>query len=149
MRQPKPTLGWREWVTLPDLGSGKLRVKIDTGARTAALHVIGLDLEETATGLVAHFKLHFDNGTPTPVDVNAAPIVGFRRVRNPGGRTESRPVVSTNIQLGTHLLPALVTLTRRDDMGFQMLLGRQTIKGQFVVDPGRSYLISERPKHAE
>ena len=69
-----------------------------------------------------------------------AEVAGERKVRNPGGRLETRPVIRTTLVVAGEKLDALVNLTTRDEMTFRMLLGRRTVRSRFVVDPGRSYI---------
>jgi hypothetical protein len=71
-----------------------------------------------------------------------------KKVKNPGGRIEVRPVIRTKVIVAGVEMDALVNLTSRDEMGFRMLLGRRTVRGKFIVDPGRSYL-GERPRREE
>lgn len=143
-RRPPSVIGWREWVSLPDLGVPAIRAKIDTGARSAALHAHGLEV--LVDEGIARFSIHADHRVPGPAVMVEAPLIGERRVRNPGGRTEIRPVIRTTIRLGGFDLSAEVTLTRRDEMGFPMLLGRQTVKGRFLIDAGKSYLLGAPPQ---
>lgn len=146
----KPTapavIGWREWVSLPQLGVETLRAKVDTGARTAALHAFGMETFERDGVTFARFAVHLDHRKPGPAVVAEAPILDERRVKNSGGVAEDRFVIATKIVIGKHKFNAQVTLTRRDEMGFPMLLGRQTIRRKFLVDPGRSYLIGTPPE---
>ena len=74
-----------------------------------------------------------------------APVVGERRIKSSSGTAEERLVVATKIAIGPHVFKAEITLTRRDEMGFPMLLGRQTIRKRFLVDPGRSYVLGTPP----
>lgn len=141
----KRVIGWREWVALPALGVPAIRAKVDTGARSAALHAFGLELTEQEGTTVARFAIHPDHRSPGPAVVVETPVVGERRIRNPGGRSETRPVIVTRIAVGDLAFEAEIGLTRRDDMGFPMLLGRQTIRRRFLVDPGRSYLVGAPP----
>lgn len=144
MPAERPTIGWREWVSLPDLGVAAMKAKVDTGARSAALHAFELEVFDKDGLQVARFEIHPVQRSAEGEVVVEAPVVGWRKVRNPGGRLQSRPVISTRIGLGK-LFRAEVTLTRRDEMGFRMLLGRQTVRRRFLVDPGRSYLLGEQP----
>lgn len=140
----RPTIGWREWVSLPEFGIEAMKAKVDTGARSAALHAFDLEIAEVEGDQVARFSIHpMQRSSKGEVFVEAS-IVGWRKVRNPGGRLQSRPVISTRIGLGK-LFRADITLTRRDEMGFRMLLGRQTVRGRYLVDPGRSYLMGNAP----
>ena len=138
-------IGWREWVGLPDLGGAVIRAKIDTGARTASIHAFGLEVFERDGQDYARFAIHPDHRSPGPAVIVETPVLGHRSVRNPGGRSEERPIIRTKIVIGGYRFMTEVNLTRRDTMGMPMLLGRQTVRRRFVVDPGRSYLIGRAP----
>ncbi len=144
MPAEKVTIGWREWVSLPDLGVAALKAKIDTGARSAALHAFDLEILTKDSGEIARFTIHPVQRSSADWIAVEAPVVGWRTVRNPGGRRETRPVISTRIRLGK-LLKAEITLTDRDEMGYRLLLGRHTVSRRFLVDPGRSYLLGDTP----
>lgn len=147
-RQPA-VIGWREWVRLPELGGAVVRAKIDTGARTASLHAFGLETFERDGIELARFAIHPDHKTPGPAVIVESPVVGWKKVRNPGGRTEDRPIIKTRLAIGRYRLTTELNLTRRDSMGLPMLLGRQTVRRRFLVDPGRSYLIGSPPEPDE
>ena len=138
-------LGWREWLALPDLGIPQIKAKVDTGARTSALH--GFEIEELGDGEVqrVRFRIHpvqKDNSTEIQCE---ADVVDRRVVRDSGGHQELRWVIRTDIRIGDQTWPAEFTLTSRDDMLFRMLLGRTAMKGRAVVDPARSYLMGKHP----
>lgn len=135
-----PAIGWREWVSLPDLGIDKIKVKVDTGARTSALHAyrVGTFTKDNAT--YVRFYVHPAQRKKNPEVECTALVVDRRDVTNSGGKTTERFVIRTTIVAGTHSWPIELTLTNRDEMGFRMLLGRQAIRRRFVVNPGRSYL---------
>jgi hypothetical protein len=135
---PSPLIGWREDVHLPELGGGVIIAKIDTGARTAALHAEDI----TIKGKRVAFALELE-GRKHKMDV---PIFGVKRVKSSSGHSEVRVVIETKLEIGHHKFSAEVTLTDRGDMGVPMLLGRNTIKGRFLVNPGRSFLISRKKK---
>jgi len=139
------TIGWREWVSLPDLGIPRLKVKVDTGARTSALHAFSV---EPYTDEEGHDRVRFgmhpvqkDQQTVVYCD---APVKDRRVVRDSGGHETERFVIETTIQLGGHEFVAEVTLTDRDNMMFRMLLGRTAMKGRFAVDPQSSYLVKDK-----
>lgn len=146
-RGPKPPIGWREWIALPDLGVDFIKAKVDTGARTSSLHAFELR-EVTRKGLVmVRFLIHPMQRRADPEIEVELPLLARRRVRDSGGKTELRPVVETRVELFGESWPIEITLARRDSMGFRMLLGRQAIRGRFTVDPGSSYLAGKPPKH--
>jgi hypothetical protein len=134
--------GWREYVALPTLGIGPLVAKLDTGARSAALHAENIHIYEKD----GHYRIRFD----VPVDAQGGRVKtcdlrlsAERRVKNTGGGSELRKVVETDVKLGSTVWQAQITLTDRTDMGVPMLLGRSTIKGRFLVHPGRSFVLSK------
>jgi hypothetical protein len=135
-RETLMVLGWREWVALPQLGIPALKVKVDTGARTSALHAFGV--ERLAGGRV-RFRVHPDQNHDVDEVVAEADLVDERVVRTSGGHSELRPVVRTQVTMGELEFPVELTLSNRAMLGFRMLLGREAIRGRFVIDPRRSY----------
>ncbi len=142
VHRSRPVMGWREWVVLPEISASPVKAKIDTGARTSALHAFGLRVREVDGAQFASFELHpVQRSADDSVRVET-PISAFRKVRSSNGKVELRPVVTTALQVGASTWPIEVTLTSRDAMGFRMLLGRAAVRGRFLVDPGRSFLIT-------
>ncbi len=141
-------IGWREWVRLPDLGVDAVKAKVDTGARTSSLHAFSLKEFDRDGAPWVRFVIHPEQKRSQPAIPVELPLVERRLVRNSGGREELRPVVLTTIEIGDARWPIEITLTRRDSMGFRMLLGRQAIRGRFTVDPGASYRAGRRPPRA-
>lgn len=137
---PRPTLGWREWVSLPALGVPALKAKVDTGARSSALHA--WDLEEFQRDGIrwVRFTVHPWQGDVSAAFTAECPLLGERSVRSSHGHLEVRPVIRTSVFVGAHPLSIELTLTNRDSMGFRMLLGRSAMRRRFVVDPGRSFV---------
>ena len=142
---PDPVaVGWREWVTLPEMSELPVKAKIDTGARTSALHAFGLWIVDRDGTDWASFELHpVQRSSAGSVRVEA-PVVSYRRVRSSNGQVENRPVVRTPVRLGGLEWPIEVTLASRDAMGFRMLLGRAAVRSRFLVDPGRSFLMTPK-----
>ncbi len=135
----KLALGWREWVALPELGIDRIKVKVDTGARTSALHAFNLHPFHKNGQDWIRFDVHPVQSDDADEISCAAPASDYRWVTNSGGKREKRFVIETAIRVGGQEWPIEVTLTDRDQMGFRMLIGRTAIKGEFVVDPARSY----------
>ncbi|MGH8873982.1 MAG: ATP-dependent zinc protease family protein, partial [Acidimicrobiia bacterium] len=134
-RKRATTIGWREWLALPDLGVLAIKAKVDTGARSSSLHVVRLRRFPRDGRQMAGFIVHPVQRRARPAIETAAEVVDERVVRNPGGREELRPVIVTTVTLGDEKWDVELNLTRRDAMGFRMLLGRQAVRGRFVVDP--------------
>ena len=129
-------IGWREWVGLPELGIDALKAKVDTGARTSALHAYAVERVEPGR---VRFKVHpHQRDDLASVDAEAD-LVDERLVRSSSGAAELRPVVRTLLAVGGERFEAEFTLTDRALLGFRMLLGREAIRSRFVVDPGSSY----------
>ena len=133
-------LGWREWVSLPELGIDRIKAKVDTGARTSALHAFDVRLEEISNKKIVKFSIHPKQRDLDLVIECQAPLVEEREVRDSGGHSELRYVIETQIAVGDTVHSAEITLTNRDTMGFRMLIGRTAMKGHYLVDPGRSFL---------
>lgn len=139
-RKPRVVVGWREWVALPDLKVTRIKAKVDTGARTSALHAEDIRYVRRRSATLVEFVVMAEQDGSTVRAIATAPLIEERRVRSSNGTVELRPVIETTVRLGAHEWVVEVTLTRRDMMGFPMLLGRQAVKGHAVVDPGRSFL---------
>lgn len=132
-------LGWREWVALPDFGVSHVKAKIDTGAATSSMHAFNLRRFERDGEPWVRFEIHpWQRSRLDAVKVEA-PVADERKVRPSTGKAELRPVIVTTVEIGGEVLPLEFTLTRRDTMGFRMLIGRQALRGRFVVDAGGSY----------
>lgn len=136
----KPMLGWREWVALPALNIMQIKAKIDTGARSSALHAFAIEPYEKDGELWVMFALH-------PIQKNAemsvechAPVKDRRMVTDSGGHKQLRYVIDTQLVIGQTIITAEMTLTNRDTMLFRMLLGRTAMAKRFVIAPEASYL---------
>lgn len=137
----KLLLGWREWVSLPDLGIEHIKAKVDTGARSSALHTFRLRTFE-ANGIArVCFSIHPLQGMGGIGRDCVADLLDERKVTDSGGHTELRPVISTVVRLGDLSKTIEITLTSRENMKFRMLLGRTAMCGSVVVDPAASYLL--------
>jgi len=137
-------IGWREWVALPELEVRAIKAKIDTGARTSALHAYRIEPFRRAGSLWIRFELHpIQRSEATKVTCEAH-AVDERLVRNSGGGVERRYVIRTLLRLGEEAWPIELALTNRDQMGFRMLLGRTALQGRALIEPGRSYLLGAR-----
>ena len=140
--QPDRTIiGWREWVHLPELMGDWVKAKVDTGARTSAVHAWDVERIERQGETWLRFCLHPRQHDDSHVVQAEARLLDEREVRSSNGELELRPVVETTIALGGERHRIELTLTNRDQMGFRMLLGRTGMARHVLVDPGRSYLL--------
>lgn len=142
---PHPVhLGWREWLSLPDLGIVQVRAKVDTGARSSALHVMEQQVFERDGVEYVHFQL--DSGAPGAAPQHAqAKVFDRRRVTDSGGHVSERIFIRTRLHLAGKSWVAEVNLTQRKNMLFPMLLGRTALAGRFLVDPASSFLQGDPP----
>jgi len=137
----KIMLGWREWVSLPELGIESIKAKVDTGARSSALHAFQLaTFEENGVARV-RFSIHPFQHDSSTVRTCTADLLDERQVSDSGGHRELRPVISSQLKIGDTLRRIEITLTCRESMKFRMLLGRTAMHGAFTVDPESSYLL--------
>lgn len=140
-----PIVGWREWLSLPELGIENIKVKVDTGARTSALHAFFVDPFIRDQQEWVRFGIH-------PIQQNSRyaiecemPVKDRRVVSDSGGHREERYIIETTLKMGVHTWSSELTLTDRDSMRFRMLLGRKALEDRFLVNPAASYKIGKKP----
>ena len=137
-------LGWRDWVGLPDLGIHRIKAKVDTGARTSALHAFQVEPYTDNGVQKVNFRLHpFKRDLDIVADCHAD-VLDSRSVRDSGGHQEQRWVIRTMVEVGAYSWPIEMTLTSREDMLFRMLLGRTAMAGRCMVNPELSFLQGRR-----
>ena len=133
-------IGWREWVGLPKLGVACIKAKIDTGARTAALHAEEIDAFDRDGQQWVKFKIAGGEGSDDWLRCEA-PVTDVRDIKNTSGVPEQRYIINTSLRLGTRRWLIDVSLANRAQMGFELILGRTSIRRpKLVVNPGRSFL---------
>ncbi|WP_431806141.1 ATP-dependent zinc protease family protein [Microbacterium paraoxydans] len=140
--------GWREWVTLPDLGVDWIKAKIDTGARTSSLHAFDVHEFERDGEAWVRFRVKPWQDSQDDAVVVECPVHDRRAVRSSSGHAQERLVVRLIIRLVDREVLAEVTLSNRDEMGFRMLIGREALRQGYVVDPARSFLGGRAPREA-
>jgi hypothetical protein len=133
-------LGWREWIALPGLGLHAIKAKVDTGARTSALHAFNIEHYKKNDVEMVRFLIHPIQKNETFQIQCEAPLKDQRYVTDSGGHKEMRDVIETEIIIASHSYLIDLTLTDRDTMRFRMLLGRNAMKNCALVDPNKSYI---------
>lgn len=134
-------LGWREWVALPALGIPAIKAKIDTGARSSALHAASVEPFDRDDEEWVKFRIHPVRSRPEIAVEGRARILDRRVVSDSGGHREERIFVRTPLVAGALEWPIEINLTDRETMLFPMLLGRTAMSGRVCVDPSRSYVL--------
>jgi hypothetical protein len=135
----KKTLGWREWIILEDIGLPPIKAKVDTGARTSALHAFKVRGFNRRGERWVRFCIHPTQGDNVTVVQCEAPVADKRAVTDSGGHTQERYVIISRVSLAGESWPIELTLTNRDNMRFRALIGRTALKGRFLVDSADSF----------
>jgi ribosomal protein S6--L-glutamate ligase len=145
MSSEKLVVGWREWISLPELGLPAVEAKVDTGAKTSALHAFAMDIFEEDGRRRVCFGVHPLRGNDDLEVFACADVIDDRIVVSSNGEEEHRVVIRTPLSLAGRTWPIEITLTDRSLMRFRMLLGRQALQTKVVVDPQRVYLQGKFP----
>jgi hypothetical protein len=133
-------IGWQEWVSLPLLGITHIKAKVDTGARTSALHAFSVTPFKEGDQEKVRFDIHPVQNDVSVVVTCVADVIDKRFITDSGGHREERYVISTTLVLAGRSWPIEITLTERDTMLFRMLLGRSAIRKRYIVNPARSFI---------
>lgn len=152
-KRTKTMLGWKEWALLPNIGQEPIHVKIDTGARTSALHVEVMRIVETENGERVEFgfkkprKTDFLEDSFFPFKMIVA---GRKRVKSSSGHLEQRIFINMPLTIAGMTQNVDITLTDRTKMEFPMLIGRSALRKHFTINPARAYLggrVEKLPSH--
>ncbi|MFX3675831.1 MAG: ATP-dependent zinc protease [bacterium] len=136
----KKTIGWKEHISLPDLGIKSLKAKTDSGAATSSLHAEDIEIYTKGSKQFVKCKIVHEVSDELKLKKINHEILEFRKIRSSNGQLERRPVIETTAVLYDEKWTIQITLTDRSLMGFQMLFGRQAMRGRFIIDPSKSYL---------
>jgi hypothetical protein len=142
-------IGWREWVILPGLPLRPLKAKIDSGAKTCALHAFYVETFSRDDADWVRFGIHPQLKVHDIVVHCEAPLVDRRQVMDSGGHRELRCVIQTTLCLGPHRFSAEVTLTDRESLQYRMLIGRNALRERFLVDSTQSFALGKPPLRSE
>jgi len=135
-------VGWREWGTFPEIDNVRVKIKVDTGAKTSCLHAFKIKPFQHDKQQWVRVWLHPDQGSDREV-VCEFPVFDRRDVSDSGGHVTKRYVIKTPIIIGEHHFDIELTLTNRDNMKFRMLLGRRALAGRLLVNSAESFLAGE------
>jgi len=144
MFKKKCCLGWREWVKLPKLFKERIMVKVDSGAKTSSLHARNIEIFEKENEEWVKFVV-FPKRDSTKIKYELqAKVIETKNIRSSNGKMSIRPVIETQISIGGKTWPIEITLVDRSVMGYRMLLGRTAFSAKFLIDSGKSYILSEK-----
>lgn len=132
------TIGWREYIDIPSMKLAGIKAKIDTGAKTSALHAENIEVVTIENKKYVKFVFSDDKGHEKKVK---ARFIEERKIKSSTGQSTVRPVVKAKIKMGKEEFEIELTLINRDLMGFKMLIGRDALKHQFLINPSKSYLL--------
>ncbi len=136
-------IGWRELVSLSQFKLINIKAKIDTGAKTSALHAENIEYINIKGKKYVRFVVEQEDGTSVTIK---SPLIEERDIKSSTGHKTRRPVVKTKIQMGKDIFEIEITLINRDLMGFKMLIGRDALGGHYLINPAKSYLLGNKAK---
>ena len=133
-------LGWREWVFLPSYNYFKLKAKIDTGARTSAIHATNIQIYQKNCCEMVKFQIYQSQSF---LDIDTE-LISYKKIKSSFGQTETRPTVHMKIQIGAEIWLTEITLAQRAKLTYPMLIGRNTLNKRHIIHSHRSYLAGSR-----
>ncbi|HEY5648244.1 MAG TPA: ATP-dependent zinc protease [Nitrospiria bacterium] len=139
-KHPQMIIGWKEWVSLPELRIPAIQAKVDTGAKTSSLHAFNIKRFTRQGNPFVRFELHPIRKNTTITRIREAPLVGKRTVKSSGGEREKRPVIKTRLNINGAEWEIELNLTNRDYMGFRMLIGREALAKKVMINPGVPFI---------
>ncbi len=142
--KPKLIAGWREWAQLPELGIDMIKVKVDTGAKTSSIHAFQIFPFTYMGNDWVQFDIHPIQDNDLIIYTCACPVVDYRWITSSTGHAQRRFIIQTNLKLGEFSSRIQISLANRDEMGFRMLIGRNALKGNVLVDPKHSFLLTHK-----
>lgn len=144
MTDNKIVIGKEEWCAFPDLGLPAVKARIDSGAKTTALHAFNIHVFTEEGKKFVHFDIHPIQDNRKIIHSCRALVIDRRTVKSSSGEKERRYVIKTPISIGNQTWEIEVTLTNRDSMGYRMLLGREAMSGRTLIDPEASFCLGVR-----
>lgn len=144
IKPPKLIAGWREWAQLPELRVEMIKVKIDTGAKTSALHAFEVSTFTYMGRDCVQFDIHPIQDNDYITHTCICPIVDYRWIRSSTGHSQKRIIIHTTLKMGEFSNLIELSLANRDEMGFRMLVGRNALKKNLLVDPSHSFLLGRK-----
>ena len=133
-------LGWREWVFLPSYNDFKLKAKIDTGARTSAVHATNIQIYRNNHGEMVRFQIY---QTQSFLDIDTK-LISYKKIKSSFGQTETRPMVHMKIKIGAETWLTEITLAQRAKLTYPMLIGRNSLNKKHIIHSHKSYLAGSR-----
>lgn len=140
----KIIVGSEEWCSLPHLNIPTIKARVDSGAKTSALHAVNITPFKKEGELWVSFEVHPIQNDGKTVIYTESRVVDKRSVKSSSGASETRYIIKSRLSLAETTWDIEVSLTNRDSMGYRMLLGRQAMAGKMLVDPESSFLLGER-----
>tara|TARA_A100001015_G_scaffold76854_1_gene85318 strand:+ start:448 stop:885 length:438 start_codon:yes stop_codon:yes gene_type:complete len=138
-KNPIIDIGWREWISLVDINNFNLKAKIDTGATISALHATHIKEFDRNNEKYVKFRIHQSKSYKTI----KKPVLGYKTIKNSFGKKQSRPLISISIKMGNNIIDTLITLAKRSNMTYPVLIGRSSLKKNYRINPRKSYLTGE------